>query len=178
MAAGVTLAKVLAAQVAVEWYEAVAIVREVCERVSDPKWAGRVPELNQVHLSPNGYLDIGTANNPSQAWVNSTLPSSDQPNGIAAAWWDDLNPGGATKVFTQTLGTAPNRVLTVEWIDLRAFAATGTDINMQVKLYEGTGIIELLYGTMSGGAASWSYTSGVNGPTMSAVPGRSPSRGR
>lgn len=69
-------------------------------------------------------------------------------------------------------GTAPNRVLTVEWIGVRQFASSGAgSMNFQVKLYESpAGKIEFVYGPMDPGTGTLTYTLGLNGPTMSATP--------
>lgn len=51
------LSDVLGRSVVVEWFEAVAIVREVAERLQDG-----VPELDQVQISPDGNVSVtGTA---------------------------------------------------------------------------------------------------------------------
>jgi hypothetical protein len=57
--------------------------------------------------------------------------------------------GAATYLVT---GTSPNRILTVDWSNLRipasATATTTTLSEMQVRLHEGTGVIEYVYGAM------------------------------
>jgi hypothetical protein len=109
-----------------------------------------------IDISSNGYLDIGTANNPAQPWVNVALPSAAQPNGIAAAWWDDLNPAGATKVFTHTVGTAPNRVFVVEWLDVSPFTPGSTSgVTFEAQLEETTGAITFAYRDVTAGLAGF-----------------------
>ncbi|HUP83275.1 MAG TPA: S8 family serine peptidase [Candidatus Limnocylindria bacterium] len=127
-----------------------------------------------IDISSDGYLDIGTANNPAQPWVNSALPSADQPNGIAAAWWDDLNPGGATKIFTQTAGTAPNRVFVVEWLDVAPFTPGSTSgVTFEAVLEESTGAITYAYKDVTAGLAEFDggvgATVGVEDPYGSAA---------
>ena len=115
-----------------------------------------------IDISSNGYLDIGTANNPAQAWVNSALPSADQPNGIAAAWWDDINPAGATKVFTQTVGTAPNRVFVVEWLDVLPFTPGATSgVTFEALLEESTGAITFAYKDVTTGLVGFDGGAGA-----------------
>ncbi len=67
-------------------------------------------------------------------------------------------------------GSAPNRVLTVEWDNMAVYQNTSPDLNFQLKLYEGTGVIEYLYETMVAGTKIFSYTIGINAETMSATP--------
>ena len=65
------------------------------------------------------------------------------------AWWDATatmaaaNGGGVTFALS---GSAPNRVLTVQWRVAYTTSAT-TGFSYQVKLYETTNVIEYLYGT-------------------------------
>ena len=69
-------------------------------------------------------------------------------------YWDDLNGFGHIAYY-QTTGTAPNRVFTFEWNGWGVYAGTGTG-NFQVKLYEGTNVIDFCYGasTYSGNSAT------------------------
>ncbi len=62
------------------------------------------------------------------------------------------------KVHYKVTGTAPNRILIVEWVDLRIPASNtvGTYSRMQVLLYETTGKIEYVYGTMYNNSTSQS----------------------
>ena len=72
------------------------------------------------------------------------------------AWWDATatvaaaNGGGVTFALT---GTAPNRVLTVQWrVSYTTNATTG--FSYQVKLFETTNVIEYLYGSAPGSPQS------------------------
>ena len=115
-----------------------------------------------IDISSDGYLDIGTANSPAEPWVNTALPTTDQPNGIAAAWWDDLNPGGATKAFTQTVGTAPHRVFVVEWLDVAPFNAGSTSgVTFEALLEESTGAITFAYRDVTAGLAGFDGGAGA-----------------
>ena len=109
-----------------------------------------------IWLTQQGYITFDGAND--WRFSNHTLPNGDNPEGMIAAWWDDLDvlgPGGHLK--TQILGTAPNRILVVEWragIWLR-----GTQFaNFQIWLFEGSSTIEFHYGEL---AHSLSATVGI-----------------
>jgi hypothetical protein len=59
-----TLSDVLARGIAVDWYEAVAVVRAVAEVLSrDPENAPLLPELHQIQISAAGRVNVirGTA---------------------------------------------------------------------------------------------------------------------
>jgi hypothetical protein len=58
MSDGVTLANILGTQVSLQWYEAVAVVREVADRLVSASSDRAIPELQQIRLSPEGHLDI------------------------------------------------------------------------------------------------------------------------
>src|SRR5262245_22771458 len=58
MSDSVTLASILASQTSIQWFEAVAVVREVADRLIGIASDRAIPELQQISLSPEGYLDI------------------------------------------------------------------------------------------------------------------------
>ncbi len=78
----------------------------------------------------------------------------------------------ANSIKYLTTGSAPNRVFTVEYINMDDWAtAANSDYNFQVKLYESTGVIEFVYGTMAPGpGAPPAYACGINGIISSGVP--------
>ncbi len=47
-----------ASQVSIQWFEAVAVVREVADRLISAASEHAIPELQQIRLSPEGHLDI------------------------------------------------------------------------------------------------------------------------
>lgn len=83
---------------------------------------------------------------------------------IYADLW--TSAGGATPISSSLVykltGTAPNRVFTAEWINFDVYSSTTGSINFQVKIYETTGVIEFVYGTMMQGSVAYAYTCGIN----------------
>ncbi len=78
---------------------------------------------------------------------------------ILTAYGADQRTHTTGKVHAKTTGTAPNRVLIVEWLNNQSnFDLAGTaDLTYQIRLFETTGVIQYVYGkaTMSTlGAAS------------------------
>lgn len=68
----------------------------------------------------------------------------------------------------QTLGTAPNRVLVVQWLNCRKFGGTsGRDdfYNFQARLYETSNKISIIYGTMINNSTPSTYEIGLRGTT-------------
>jgi len=75
---------------------------------------------------------------------------------MIATFWEHLHPGGA--VYTQTIGTAPNRRYVVQW-DSVVYSSGTTHIDVRAVLKEGRGDIDVCYvGTTSG---SLTYNQGV-----------------
>ena len=78
----------------------------------------------------------------------------------------------ANSIKYQVSGTAPNRIFTAEYISMDDWASAAvSNYNFQVKLYESSGVIEFVYGTMapsSGGTPA--YGCGLNTILTSAAP--------
>ncbi len=131
-------------------------------------------------ISTNGFIDFSssTANGTGTGayGYQNTRFSNTTPTGLSLApMYDDLTAQGGVEALGnsikyQTTGSSPNRVLTVEWVNLAVYNNTTPSINFQVKLYETTGVIEFVYGTMTAGTASYSYSSGINAGTISNPP--------
>ena len=86
-------------------------------------------------------------------WTNQTSLTPHYP--LIAGYWlyYGAPKSGTGKVHYKVTGTAPNRVLTVEWLNVYSFNGTSTSYpggTWQVRLYEGTNIIESWYGSMAG----------------------------
>ena len=63
----------------------------------------------------------------------------------------------ASSIIYKVSGSAPNRVLTVEWMNFDEWNSPvnspAASFSFQVKIYETTGVIEFVYGTMNAGAS-------------------------
>lgn len=96
---------------------------------------------NKIKVSTNGWLTFSDLNS---AYSTNALAST--VGNIIAPLWDDLKTSSSGSVRYELTGTAPNRVLTVEWYQmLWNYAATTWGISFQVKLYETTNVIEFIY---------------------------------
>ncbi|MFM7216444.1 MAG: hypothetical protein ACKO1U_00345, partial [Bacteroidota bacterium] len=150
--------------------------------------------FSNVLVSTNGFLTFNTASTSNGAsssdynYLNSCFSASDATRSpvTLAPFWDDLTCQGNPSVLSgldasiryATSGTSPNRIFTVEWIGMEEVLYQGADLNFQVKLYETTGVIEFVYGTMTGffgnitpaTLPTYTYSLGINSWTMSATP--------
>ncbi|MCX7697687.1 MAG: T9SS type A sorting domain-containing protein [Bacteroidales bacterium] len=116
----------------------------------------------QIKVSTNGWL---TFNDLTSAYLTNALATT--VGNIIAPLWDDLKTASDGFVRYQLTGTAPNRVLTIEWYHmLWNYGATTWGINFQVKLYETTNVIEFIY-ERNGNATQYlnspSASIGING---------------
>lgn len=96
-----------------------------------------------------------------------------------APLWDDLYDDASSDIQYQTTGLAPDRILTVQWRQIRWSLSGGTQQNFQIKLYETSNRIEFIYGTMnapSSGSASIGINDAIGGSGhfISITPGASP----
>ncbi|MDT5156998.1 MAG: hypothetical protein QOH51_1355 [Acidobacteriota bacterium] len=111
--------------------------------------------LTQFSANANGLMRLGgTA--VSTGFTNSLGSTTDAPK--IGAYWDDQCTGTNGKVHFKLMGSAPNRKLIVEWQNMQitrnagcAGAGNGT---YQVWLFETTGIIEFVYGSIQAAAAA------------------------
>jgi large repetitive protein len=78
---------------------------------------------------------------------NSGLATTTAPNATLAPWWDDLT---TSAIQYTTTGTPGSQVFTIQWTSLSYWTTSTRTINYQVKLYEGTNVIEFWYGAVSG----------------------------
>ena len=113
------------------------------------------PYTNAI-VDSNGVLAFTAANS---TFSNTCLPGASYTDAIFAHW-DDLRtddnsgcasfPGGVCGIFTAVTGSAPNRVMVVEWRAVY-FGSTGTTANFEVLLHEGSSNFEVVYGTLADG---------------------------
>jgi hypothetical protein len=137
-------------------------------------------DYTSFSASTNGFLDFSSSTasgsgTTAYGYQNTQFTATTGTLLALGPLYDDLIfPTGTlqTNMMKYQLdGSAPNRVLTVEWIGVRSFSSSGAgNMNFQVKLYETSNRIEFIYGPMDPGTATFSYTLGLNGPTISAVP--------
>ncbi|TND10386.1 MAG: fibronectin type III domain-containing protein [Bacteroidetes bacterium] len=117
----------------------------------------------QFKASSNGWLSLGSAATANM-FGNALATTGQGP--IVAPLWDDLLVGTGGSVNYVMTGSAPNRVLTVEWLNMEwSYTAASAGISCQVKLYETTNVIEYIYRQDAGATASPSASIGLNGGT-------------
>lgn len=138
----------------------------------------------QFCVSTNGFIDFSSSTDDggptaddfgfdNAAFTNNNLSSSTNP--AIAPFYDDLTAQGGvdplgTSIKYYLSGSAPNRTLTIEWINMAVYLNTTPSLNFQVQLVESNGKILINYGTMNTGTQTFSYSMGLNSGTISATP--------
>jgi hypothetical protein len=135
----------------------------------------------QFSVSTNGFIDFSASTadgtgNGDYGYDNTIFTGNGSGTWLSISpFYDDLTAqGGAAalgnSIKYQLSGSAPNRILTIEWINMAVYGNTAPSLNFQVKLYETTGVIDFNYGTMNNGGVTFSYSLGINGPTLNNTP--------
>ena len=98
---------------------------------------------NQFYISSNGFLSFDPAVG-NGCCTGGAIPGAGI-NDIIALAWEDLDPLGVGSIDYLTIGTAPNRILIVNFTNIPHFPGPGpnSDITIQALLYEGTNVVEI-----------------------------------
>jgi hypothetical protein len=99
-------------------------------------------DYTSLSVSSNGNIQFTTS---STAYSN-VCPLPEPMMGVAVfPWWDDLYPPGGGAVEYSVTGSAPNRVLTIEWDDIQHYPGTPSGSTFEVQLEETTNDLYFLY---------------------------------
>ena len=101
--------------------------------------------VDTVFISTNGFVGLDGVD----SFSNTSIADPNQPNGMLAAFWDDLsaNPGA---VRFARLGTAPGRRFIAQWTNVQILNVPGTNLTFQVVIEEATGGVEFRYARLAG----------------------------
>lgn len=123
--------------------------------------------ITQFFVSTEGYIQLQTGT--AVSWTPQLLPNATNPNNIIALAWADLivdpstNPGSSVRYFVN--GIAPNRVLIIDYINLRFLAGSGQNVTGQIRLYEADNHIEVAATTVNDNGDGWTKTLGIENAT-------------
>lgn len=119
----------------------------------------------QFYVSTNGWIGLGSVSGSEP--FNNLATTTYRPK--IAPLWDDISVGSSGNVNYQLTGTAPNRVLTVEWRQMNwNYSSSPWALSFQAKLYETSNRIEFIYsrnGNATANVSSASASIGLSGPT-------------
>lgn len=108
-----------------------------------------------LQATTEGYLDL--AGN-GYAYTDNRFASGQK---YIAPLWDNLDGTGGTASYLTT-GAPGSRIFTFQWLNWRwDYTATVANISFQVKLYEGTNVIQFIYRPEAG-----AFTSGTTSASI------------
>ncbi|PKN47526.1 MAG: hypothetical protein CVU59_02585 [Deltaproteobacteria bacterium HGW-Deltaproteobacteria-17] len=118
-----------------------------------------------AHVSTNGWVSFGAAPGTTNYSNSTTLPSSGAPNQVIYGYWDDLvvdssTCTGLSNLRWETQGTAPYRVVIIQWKEFCHINSSSHRGSFQIKLYETTNVFEILYNRSNWSGTSFSATIG------------------
>jgi hypothetical protein len=114
-----------------------------------------------VASSPTAMLFTNIANDLTRT---VSFPSLSNNAPVLAPFWDNIRmPNSGPTIRKIVTGTAPNRCLVIEYnVNINtSSSATNATGQFQVRLYETTGVIEYVYGSMTIGPASGVVTASI-----------------
>jgi hypothetical protein len=102
----------------------------------------------QFRAASDGFVSFNTAASATGANDLDNTAANRRP--LLAPLWDDMDgrapAPNSSKFEYVTTGVAPNRICTIEWLNWEWGWNAGNDvISFQVKLYEGTNVIDFVY---------------------------------
>ena len=92
-------------------------------------------------VGSNGVVGLADSANP---FTNVPIPYAGQPNGLIAAFWDDLNPGAGGTVRVLRDGAEGSRRFIASWEDVPHYSVAN-GVTFQAILEESTGDVVLQY---------------------------------
>jgi Secretion system C-terminal sorting domain len=102
---------------------------------------------SQFSVTSNGSVGLGGTIASVHTITGGTLTVP-----VLSAFCADIKTGSDGKVHYKLVGTAPNRRLVIEYLNMMLFQVTASDpgtATFQTVLYEGTNVIEFIYGAMN-----------------------------
>lgn len=103
--------------------------------------------LGQSTLAPN-HVNLASGGS-SYDFLSSTSTAPAILQNRIGALGNDLQGQTGSELRVETIGTAPNRTLVVQWTNYRAYNVTGDNMNFQIRLSETTNVVEVVYGTFT-----------------------------
>ncbi|WP_223789163.1 hypothetical protein [Marinicella meishanensis] len=123
-----------------------------------------------ITIGDNGAIRLGTLS--AQIFAGNQSVTADTGNNLIAPHWDDLNNGAGGETYWEVQGVAPNQVAIIQWNDVPHFGIGTDGVTFQIKLFEGTNVIEFHYSDVSFGDPSFdsgaSATVGIGGDAANA----------
>ncbi len=109
--------------------------------------------FSKIWVSTNGWVSFAQPSGGDPSYLlNGSIPAGAGPDSLIAVYWDEMIgiAGGGGNVYYDTIGTAPNRKVIIQW-DVQRNGGAGAINVCQVILYEQSNLIKLQYNILTGG---------------------------
>jgi len=120
-------------------------------------------EYNVFSISANGFIRLGN-DIAEESWENSLSTEATQ-SPLIAPFWDDHNVGTGNVSYALT-GVTPQRTLEVDWNEINTSGGgseSETEFgSFKIRLYENSGIIEFVYGSVINPVTDFNASIGIN----------------
>lgn len=113
----------------------------------------------QFSVNCNGFLALGATVAGSYAPISGGASN----NVIVAMGMDQQTNAASSDLRYETLGSAPNRVLVVQWNNFRNYNQAGDSYNYQIRLHETSNLVEVVYGAFTKNATARTPQVGIRG---------------
>ncbi len=133
-------------------------------------WGAPLAAGFSMYVVTNGNVQVGTASGVISS-VIGTIPNTSTPNGLIAPQWHDLVMS-SDGVCIATTGAAPTRRWVAQWVSAHNYSDDffdPADLDFEVVVHEGSGVIDFAYQSMSGpensivGLENNAGTAGISG---------------
>ncbi len=116
----------------------------------------------QFSVSAHGWLGIGNALTSGNIWNGGGTAGLPRVapflvTTTAGGFTQAMGTSSTGKVHSKIVGTSPNRTLVIEYLNMQinsTLTGGSADATFQARIYEATGVMEFVYGTMTVGAGS------------------------
>ena len=122
-------------------------------------------------VNANGWISLGSSllspsvdMNTTSSYTPLSSTSTTVSNTLVArisAFTRDLMTQTGGEIRYELQGTSPNQVLTIQWKNFAKYLAVGDSYNFQIKLYETTNVVQIVYGTMTNNATATTADCGL-----------------
>ena len=124
--------------------------------------------FSQFSVSANGILQLGPTAVSGSTYVTSGGTTAAPKFSAIGSDAITASTGDGGGITSKVVGTSPNRCLVVQWVSYLYWLNTASPATFQVRLYETSGVVEYVYGSMPVGASAYSsnYSSGFSAGTL------------
>ena len=130
--------------------------------------------FDRIGVNNNGWIFFGQStltpqvNSNSSSGYTGISATSTAPGALqhrVAGLARDLQGQAGSSLRIETIGTSPNQVCVIQWAGYRKFGATGDVFDFQIRLYQTTNVVEVVYGSFTNGTTAGLAEVGLRGAT-------------